>query len=51
MKEKDKKGESEDYEDTTKYGEFISSYFSWTTLKKQKQRADELESMGKDNKK
>ncbi len=38
------------FEDTTKYGEFISSYFGWTTLKKQKQRVDELENISKQNK-
>ena len=34
-------------ENTTKYGEFISSYFVWTTLSKQKQRAEELNDMTK----
>lgn len=29
-------------EDVTKYGEFISSYFAWRTLDKQKEIADKL---------
>ena len=33
----------EEQEDATKYGEFISSYFGWNTLKNQKQRAEKLE--------
>ena len=43
---------NEDMEDVTKYGEFISSYFAWVPLKKQKDRVDELENMTqKDNQK
>ena len=38
---------NETEEDVTKYGEFISSYFVWTTLSKQKQRAEELNDMTK----
>ena len=34
-------------EDTSKYGEFVSSYFSWITLDKQKERAKELDDMTK----
>lgn len=34
-------------EETTKYGEFISSYFAWLGLNKQKTRADELNKMTK----
>lgn len=34
-------------EDTTKYGEFISSYFAWLTLDKQKENAKEMENMTK----
>ncbi len=40
----------EDIEDTTKYGEFISSYFAWTTLEKQKQTAKEMDRMTKNKK-
>lgn len=32
-------------EEVTKYGEFISSYFAWTGLSKQKTRAEELSKM------
>ena len=32
-------------EDATKYGEFISSFFTWITPKEQKNRAEELENM------
>ena len=34
MKKKDDKNKKED---TTKYGEFISSYFTWTNMKRQKE--------------
>ena len=34
-------------EDTTKYGEFISSYFAWITLEEQKDIANKLENMTK----
>ena len=37
-------------EDATKYGEFISSFFSWIPLKKQKDRAEKLENLGKKEK-
>ena len=30
-------------EDSTKYGEFISSYFAWLTLEKQKDIVNRLE--------
>ena len=36
-------------EDSTKYGEFISSFFGWTTLDKQKEKAKELDNMTKNN--
>ena len=38
-------------EDSTKYGEFISSYFAWISLPNQKERAEELHNMtkGKNN--
>ncbi len=38
-------------EDTTKYGEFISSYFSWVSLESQKDRVKELENMTKNKEK
>lgn len=34
-------------EDSTKYGEFISSYFAWLTLERQKESAERLENMTK----
>ena len=50
MNEKNKKGlnyESENVEDITKYGEFVSSYFAWLTPEKQKKRAEEIDNMTK----
>lgn len=38
-------------EDASKYGEFISSYFAWISLAKQKERAEHLEEVTKENKK
>ena len=38
---------SEVGEDSTKYGEFISSYFAWVSLPKQKEKAEELANMTK----
>lgn len=37
--------------DKTKYGEFISSFFNWITLDKQKENAKRLENITKDRKK
>lgn len=34
-------------EDATKYGEFVSSYFAWIPLTKQKEKAEELENITK----
>ena len=34
-------------EETTKYGEFVSSYFAWVSLPQQKGRVNELEEMTK----
>lgn len=34
-------------EDTTNYGEFISSYFAWLSLNKQKEITERLEDIGK----
>ena len=41
------KNEDEELEDTTKYGEFISSYFAWVSLPKQKEKVEELENITK----
>lgn len=35
-------------EDTTKYGEFISSYFAWIGLERQKKKAKQMEEMTKE---
>ena len=45
----DEKGEK--FDDTTKSGEFISSYFGWLTLNGQKEKAKELDEMTKKDKK
>ena len=37
-------------EDNTKYGEFVSTYFAWIPLSKQKERAKEMEEMTKKDK-
>lgn len=51
MEEKDnKKTKKENKEDTTKYGEFVSSFFTWNTLSKQKEIANKLEKVTKDKK-
>ncbi len=34
-------------EDTTKYGEFITSYFAWVSLPKQKEKVEKLENITK----
>ena len=44
---KEEIGDLEEVEDVTKYGEFVSSYFAWLTLEKQKQNAEKMESMTK----
>ena len=36
-------------EDTTKYGEFISSFFGWNTLEGQKEEVRKLENITKKN--
>lgn len=45
------KEEIGEIEDTTKYGEFVSSYFAWLTLDRQKKTARELENITKKNNK
>ena len=37
-------------EDASKYGEFVSSYFAWLTLDRQKSRAKQMEDMTKEKK-
>lgn len=48
--EKDKK-KREYLEDVTKYGEFISTYFGWTSLEGQKDKVEKLQNMTNDEKK
>lgn len=46
----DKKRKPEKFEiadDSTKYGEFISSYFAWIPPEEQKRKADELQNITK----
>jgi len=50
-RENELSSEGRQKEDSTKYGEFISSYFGWITLDQQKKRAEELENITKSNKK
>ena len=47
MEDKNKKDKING-EDSTKYGEFISSYFAWMSLDKQKEVADKLKDITKD---
>ena len=42
---------SNEIEDATKYGEFISSYFAWVSLPNQKEKVEELENMTKKDEK
>lgn len=42
-----KKGTSEKIEDTTEYGEFITSYFAWVGLENQKEIVAKMENMTK----
>lgn len=51
-KEKNKKEQIESMimevgEDTTKYGEFISSYFAWVSLPEQKEKVEKLQNITK----
>ena len=45
------KEEIGEIEGTTKYGEFVSSYFAWLTLDRQKKTARKLENITKKNNK
>ena len=46
---KDEMYNNEVGEDATKYGEFVSSYFAWIPLPKQKERAEEINKKKKKN--
>ena len=37
--------DNKEKEDATKYGEFVSSYFAWLTLDKQKEKTKDIEKM------
>ena len=50
MKEINKRNNIKEEEDVTKYGEFVSSYFAWLTLEKQKETTKEMENMTNENK-
>ena len=43
------KREDDENQNVTKYGEFISSYFAWLNLDKQKKNADKLSDITKDD--
>ena len=47
MGKKQKQTHPEVGEDATQYGEFVSTYFAWIPLSKQKERAREMEDMTK----
>ena len=49
MKEKNTSKKNIKNEDSTKYGEFVSSYFEWLSPSQQKEKAKELENMTKTN--
>lgn len=44
---KEDKEDAFNVEDTTKYGEFISSYFAWIPPEKQKEKSEKLDNMTK----
>ena len=44
------KKEDDEIEDSTKYGEFVSSYFAWLTLDGQKEKANKMSEMTKKQK-
>ena len=47
---KARKNEPEVGEDSTKYGEFVSSYFAWIPLPEQKENAKRLQNITKKDK-
>ena len=49
MKANEKHFIKETIEDTTKYGEFISSYFAWVAPEKQKENVERLEKITSKN--
>ena len=47
MNKKQKQSHPEVGEDATQYGEFVSSYFAWIPLSKQKENAKRLQNITK----
>ena len=45
------KRDKKEKENSTKYGEFVSSYFGWVSPEKQKDRGEELEKITKNEEK
>ena len=41
----------EEGEDATKYGEFVTSYFAWVPMSKQKENVEKLENITKNREK
>ena len=50
MSEKQKQTHPEVGEDATQYGEFVSTYFAWVPLPKQKENAEKMANMTKGDK-
>ena len=50
MKDEKEKNKEMQGEDSTKYGEFISSYFAWLSLDQQKEISDKLSNITKEDK-
>lgn len=50
-KDSERKDAPEVGEDSTKYGEFVSSYFAWISLPEQKEKAKKLQDITKKDKK
>ena len=46
---KEEIGNIEEYEDITKYGEFVSSYFAWMSIEEQKIKVSKMENMTNKN--
>lgn len=47
QEETSKYGEEDETEDTTRYGEFVTSYFAWVPMSKQKENVKKLENITK----
>ena len=47
QEEPSKHGEEEETDDTTRYGEFVTSYFAWVPMSKQKENVKKLENITK----